>query len=252
MYAWNLDGSRVPGFPVRIDPALSDPCNPGAPHPCFDAADRHLTTDNHLKRGFLGSPAIADLDGDGRRDIVAAALDQHLYAWDGNGDPLPGFPVKLSSPGADGAEIVTSPAIAQLDGQGPPEVIAATNEVIGGDPQAPGSIFDIFNAFINSSTGSNPVYAVHGDGSMVSGWPVQVGVLSGDLLPMVIPGNDAAVLDVDGDGNDEVSVSAATSLSGQGPKLVDGDGSTITHLRRRRRRIAPIKVRWSTSPTTHP
>ena len=44
---------------------------------------------------------------------------------------------------------------------------------------------------------------------------------------MVLPGNDAAVLDVDGDGNDEVSVSAATSLSGQGPKLVDGDGSTI-------------------------
>ena len=96
-------------------------------------------------------------------------LDQHLYAWDGNGDPLPGFPVKLSSTGADGAEIVTSPAIAQLDGQGPPEVIAATNEVIEGDPQAPGSIFDIFNAFINSSTGSNPVYAVHGDGSMVNG-----------------------------------------------------------------------------------
>jgi hypothetical protein len=71
------------------------------------------------------------------------------------------------------------------------------------------------------------VYAVHGNGTMVAGWPVQVGVLSGDLLPMVIPGNDSAVLDVDGDGNDEVSVAAATSLSGQGPKLVDGDGSTI-------------------------
>jgi hypothetical protein len=52
-------------------------------------------------------------------------------------------------------------------------------------------------------------------------------VLAGDLLPLVVPGNDSAVLDVDGDGNDEVSVSAATSLSGQGPKLVDGNGSTI-------------------------
>jgi hypothetical protein len=227
VYAWNLDGSRVPGFPVGINPAFSDPCNPGAPHPCFDAADRQLTRDNHLKPGFIASPALVDLDGDGRRDIVVGALDQHLYAWDGGGDALPGFPVKLSTPGAPGAEIVTSPAIAQLNGQGPPEVIVATNEVVPGDPQPPGSIFDIFNAFLGSSTGSNPVYAVHGNGSMVSGWPVQVGVLAGDLLPLVIPGNDSAVLDVDGDGNDEVSVAAATSLSGQGPKLVDGDGSTI-------------------------
>jgi Subtilase family len=227
VYAWNLDGSRVPGFPVRVLRALSDPCKPGAPHPCFDASDRQLTTENHLKRGFIASPALADLNGDLKLDIVAGALDQHLYAWDGSGQRLPGFPVKLSSPGAPGAEIVTSPAIAQLDGQGPPEVIVATNEVVPGDPQPPGSIFDLFNAFIGSSTGSNPVYAVHGDGTMVDGWPVQVGVLAGDLLPLVVPGNDSAVLDVDGDGDDEVSVSAATSLSGQGPKLVDGDGSTI-------------------------
>jgi Subtilase family len=227
VYAWNLDGSRVPGFPVRVNPSFSDPCKPGAPHPCFNASDRQLTTDNHLKRGFIASPALADLNGDGRLDVVAGALDQHLYAWDGSGQDLPGFPVKLSTSGAPGAEIVTSPAIAQLDGQGPPEVIVATNEVVPGDPQPPGSIFDIFNAFIGSSTGSNPVYAVHGNGTMVSGWPVQVGVLSGDLLPLVIPGNDSAVVDVNGDGNDEVSVSAATSLSGQGPKLVDGNGSTI-------------------------
>ena len=106
-------------------------------------------------------------------------------------------------------------------------MIVATNEVVPGDPQAPGSIFDIINAFVGSATGSNPVYAVDGDGDIVSGWPVDVGVLAGDLLPLVLPGNDAAVLDVDGDGNDEVSVSAATSISGQGPKLVDGDGSTI-------------------------
>ena len=33
VYAWNLDGSRVAGFPVRVNPAFSDPCNPGAPHP---------------------------------------------------------------------------------------------------------------------------------------------------------------------------------------------------------------------------
>ena len=41
-------------------------------------------------------------------------------------------------------------------------------------------------------------------------------MLAGDLLPLVLPGHDAAVLDSDGDGDDEVSVSAATSIAGQG------------------------------------
>jgi hypothetical protein len=226
VYAWHLDGSRVSGFPVRVDPAFSDPCVPGAPHPCFNASDRAITTNNHIKRGFLGSAALADLNGDGSLDIVAGALDQHLYAWDGTGQSLPGWPVKLSTPGAPGAEIVTTPAIAQLDGHGPPEVIAATNEVVPGDPHPPGTIFDVIDAIVGSSTGSNPVYAVHGDGTMVSGWPVMVGVLAGDLLPLVLPGNDAAVLDANGDGSDDVVVSAATSLTDQGPKLVDGTGAT--------------------------
>jgi len=57
----------------------------------------------------------------------------------------------------------------------------------------------------------------------VEGWPVRIGVLAGDLLPMVLPSHDAAVLDVDHDGNDEVSVSAGTGQA----KLVDGDGSVI-------------------------
>ena len=228
VYAWRLDGSPVAGFPVRVDPALSDPCKPGAPHPCFDAADRVITSANHIKRGIFGSPALADLDGDGRLDVISGSMDQHLYAWDGEGRPLPGFPAKLASEGAVGAEIVTSPAIAQLDGSGPPEVVIATNEVVPGDPEPPGTIFDVFNAFLGSSTGSNPVYALHGDGSPVEGWPVEVGVLSGDLLPLVLPGHDAAVLDSDGDGDDEVSVSAATSIVPGGTRLVDGDGSTIT------------------------
>jgi hypothetical protein len=142
-----------------------------------------------------------------------------------NGDDR--YPVKLSSAGdgADGAEIVTTPAIADLDGDGADEVIAASNEVIPGDPQLPTSPFDILGQILASGTGSNPVYAIHGDGTEVSGWPVMVGVAAGDLLPLVLPGHDAAVLDEDGDGNDEVSVSAATGFTG---KLVNGDGSDVS------------------------
>jgi Ca2+-binding RTX toxin-like protein len=227
VYVWALDGERE--RKLRLDPALSEPCVDDADEPCFDPDDRAITEDNHIKRGFFGSPALADLDGDDTLDIVAAAMDQHLYAFRGDGaGQLPGFPVKLASAGAAGAEIITTPAIADLDGDDDPEVVIATNEVVPGDPQPPGTIFDVLNAFVGSSTGSNPVYAVDGDGSMVENWPVPVGVLAGDLLPLVLPGHDAAVLDADADGDDEVSVSAATSLAGQGTRLVDGDGATLS------------------------
>ena len=80
--------------------------------------------------------------------MVTGSLDQHVYAWDGEGESLPGFPAKLESEDAAGAEIVTSPAIAELDGEAPPEVVLATNEVIPGDPGLPANPFDLFNAIL--------------------------------------------------------------------------------------------------------
>jgi len=229
VYAWEADGDRVQGFPVRIDPALSEPCEPNVPEPCFDPADRAITGDNHIKRGIFGSVALGDLTGDGRLDIVSGSMDQHVYAWDGEGDELPGFPKKLQSEGAVGAEIVASPAIAQLDGEGTPEIVIATNEVIPGNPEFPDEFFNFFGAALRSSTGTNPVYALHGDGTPVDGWPVDVPVAAGDVLPLVLPSQDAAVLDDDGDGTDEVSVSAGTGVIGaEGAKLVNGDGSTAS------------------------
>jgi hypothetical protein len=245
-YAWHDDGRVVDGFPARIDPALSEPCKPGIPKPCFNTADRAITRTNHIKRGFASSPALADLDGDGTLDVVAGSLDQHLYAWNGEGEllPAPGetgpgtdrrYPVKLASPNAQaGAEIIASPAIADLDGDGKrDEVVIATNEVTGPATPGPGTFpnpLDFTNILLGQATGANPVYGIQGDGSKAPGnWPVEVGVAAGDLLPFVLPGHDSAVLNADSDAADEVSVSAGTSLSSaQGSKLVNGDGSTAT------------------------
>ena len=80
------DGERRRRLPGPDRPgALRALRRPACRKPCFDAADRAITSDNHIKRGFFGSPALADLDGDGGLDIVAGALDQHVYAWDGDG-----------------------------------------------------------------------------------------------------------------------------------------------------------------------
>jgi hypothetical protein len=231
VYAWQLDGDPVAGFPVRVNRALSEPCKAGVPKPCFHPADRAITRSNHIKRGFLSSAVLADLDLDGSLDIVAASLDQHVYAWSGAGTRMPGFPVRLATEGADGAEIVTTPAIAELDGDPGPEIVTATNEVVSTGPAFPDSPTQLLNVFLGAATGTNPVYAINDDGAAVDGWPVNVGVAAGDLLPLVLPGHDAAVVDVDDDGVDEVSVSAGTSLEAQGSRLVNGDGSTnVTYV----------------------
>ena len=227
VYAWDRRGRRL--FKRRIDPRLSEPCRGGpAAKPCFAPAARAIDRSNHIKRGFIGSAALADLNGDRRLDIVAGSLDQHVYALDGRGRSLPGFPRKLSSPGAtSGAEIVTSPAIAELDGDPRPEVVLATNEVLAASNRPPpagelsGGSF--FGAFLTAAAGSSVVYAINHDGSKVAGsWPAKLGALLPDILPLVGPGHDAAVLDVDRDGRDEVSVSATTAEA----QLLRSDGST--------------------------
>jgi Subtilase family/RTX calcium-binding nonapeptide repeat (4 copies) len=227
LYAWDMDGTRA--FRVGLDRSLSAPCKPGAPSPCFTPADRAITSSNHIKRGFIGSVALAQLDpATPGLEMVAGALDQHVYAWRGDGTSLPGFPRKLATAGADGAEIITTPAIADLDGQGPPEIILSTNEVVPGDPEFPGSFFEFASALLAATTGYNPVYALHADGTPVTGWPVKVGVAAGDLLPLVLPGHDSAVIDEDG-GTDEVAVSGGTGvIPGGGSRLVRGDGTTVS------------------------
>ncbi|MGB2940137.1 MAG: S8 family serine peptidase [Candidatus Dormiibacterota bacterium] len=42
---------------------------------------------------FTATPAVGDLLGDGRQEIVAVDLDGHVYALDATGAMLPGFPV---------------------------------------------------------------------------------------------------------------------------------------------------------------
>ena len=67
-----------------------------------------------------GAPVFADLDDDGRMDLLVGSQDFKLYAVDEKGLALPGFPV------AAGYRIYEAPAVADLDGDHRLDVIFAS------------------------------------------------------------------------------------------------------------------------------
>jgi hypothetical protein len=196
VYAWDGRGRTVRGFPHRI--SLRRPASRGR----LDAA-------------ILASPALADLDRSplrrwrGKLDVVFGAADQRVYALRGDGRDLPGWPV-LARDGAGGdvAKILSSPAIGDLDGDHSPDIVEGTAEAYGSTP---------------STTGR--VYAWDARGRLLRGWPVKPGALAADSIPIAGEGVPAspALADVDGDGRDEVAVTAFTGE----PELYDGSGRRL-------------------------
>ena len=80
VYAWNADGTRRWTRSTRLEWS-------GRPLQPFDEARKGER--NRTQRGFIGSPVLADLDGDGRLEVVAAAMDRHVYAWRAGGASCP-------------------------------------------------------------------------------------------------------------------------------------------------------------------
>jgi len=261
LYVFDDLGRRRPGFPVSVDPALSRPEN----------RDRQ----NDADPAIVSAPTLADLDGPGGDpglEIVHGSWDGHVYAWRHDGTGVAGFPVRLADPaklevdpatgkatprpGADsngrGTKILSSPAVGDLDGDGWPEIVLGTNEEYEGEPNAfavESELVEILLSLADNGidlgdfdldVGSR-VYAVHHDGNLHpggpyrAGWPVQVPMIVGGLLPTVAAGTPGApaLADLDGDGTLAVAIFGAV-----GPVLVlDADGRSKLGLLEGRRRV---------------
>lgn len=191
VYGWSARGRTLKGFPYRI--ALAGP--------------GHDERSTKLDAAIYASPALADLDGDGRLDIVVGAADQQIYAIDGRGRDLPGWPVLArDTPDGDVTKILSSPAVGDLDGDGRPDVVEGTGEVYGSTPDTEGR-----------------VYAFDHAGRRLPGWPIHPPALAADAIPIAGEGTPMSpvLADVDGDGRDEVAIDSFTGT----PALYGGDGA---------------------------
>ncbi len=161
-----------PGWPVRLLPDI-----PG------------------LTREINADLVAADVDGDGKKDVVfvESGLTPRLAAVSSDGRLLKGFPMQLQ-------EIVDreSPVVADVDGDGRPDVVQATMPFDGViiEPQPEPSAGPAVPANL---------HALRADGSDARGWPrrLQSGASWGPV-----------VTDLDGDGQLEILQQDGTDLVG--------------------------------------
>ncbi|HMJ94583.1 MAG TPA: hypothetical protein VK486_01950, partial [Thermoleophilaceae bacterium] len=149
-------------------------------------------------------------------EVVAAAMDRHVYAWRSGGEQLPGFPAlvvdrsKVASidpathqltfnaqagdPLMQGA-IVDTPAVGDLTGDGHPEIVVGTNEEYAVNAPGEGGLNadNVEMRVLEQAAGAtgllNPansrLFALDRRGRLLAGWPAKIGKLTAELLPVV-------------------------------------------------------------------
>ncbi|MGC4066094.1 MAG: VCBS repeat-containing protein [Polyangiaceae bacterium] len=113
VYVVDHTGARVEGWPRCLDST--------------NAVDCPSTKSGNPK--ISAAPVLADVDGDGTDEIVVAANDGALYAFESDAKPVKGWPVHIPMPNADAAGAVTeSPSVADLDGDERDDLVFSVGE----------------------------------------------------------------------------------------------------------------------------
>ena len=201
LYAFNSDGTICNGFPIQIGNSVS------------------------------ATPTLYDIDMDGDLDILIRVQPDDkvpvngIYAYDGSGQRLPGFPAVIPSGGSIGA-----PAVADVDGDGDPEIAYGTIQAVDSgkvwlwDHNAdllPGFPQPVLATFVEESVvledvsgdtlpdivcgtngvgSSDPakVWAFTYQGVVVEGFPITI------MDQPTTLENTPTIIDIDGDGDTEI------------------------------------------------
>ncbi len=247
VWVWEADGTRREGFDeTTLDGRVVSEAHVDPDYSLDDPATHDER--NRTKRGIAGAPALGDLDGDDKLEIVVAAMDRHVYAWNDDGTPLDGFPVLLVDPekvesvdatthavsfASDsgvgiGGELIATPALADLTGDSRPEIVVGAQEQYSEAVNA-GSGEDVLGLLgMAGSAGNSRLYAISSAGTeadneetseahpdeqaYLPGWPFAIPQLVLDVLPTIGDGVSAQVAIGDVFGDDAgVEIVAASS-----------------------------------------
>jgi hypothetical protein len=177
IYAWFLNGSEVPGWPVTVGGNL------------------------------ISSIAVGDIDGDMEEELVIGSWDNKLYAFEKNGSTVTGFPFEGATD-----QIFSTPALGNLDEDHALEIVFGSYDnaiyalkgngsLLAGWPQMTGNyvraspaIVDLDNDSTNEiiiGSWDKNLYIFHSNGTPFSAWPWDSG---SSIL------NSATIEDLDGDG----------------------------------------------------
>lgn len=181
----NHDGTLQEGFPVRLPeiPSCERAVGSEVVRPCMGdtAIDSENAEFDIIDRGAFASPVLEDMDKDGDLDIIQAGFDGRVYVYDGqSGELLDGWPVLVHFAGDGRSEepgygrIFTTPAVADFNDDGYPEVLVGSNERLGSGENA-GAIYLIDGR--GTAAGAEP---------WLENWPVTLTSLL--IFPLVAEG----------------------------------------------------------------
>jgi len=146
VYAYHHDGSIVQGFPA-------------APFP----TDQLINIDYFYPSSNMAAPAIADIDNDGKNDIIVTYgtsnwLDSHviLFALNGDGTVKSGWPIFTSHTRSIPEN---SPTVADLDNDGDREIVIQNTKPIESESKT-----DIFITIYHHDASVKATYETSADG----------------------------------------------------------------------------------------
>ena len=190
IFVFDSAGKPAPGFPVTTD---------------LKNSEGTTDTKHIVDHGIMAAPVLADLDKDGKLEIIVAAQDGFMYVWHADGKQMKGWPVRVRDPKkpelAD--RIVCTPAVGDVDGDGWLDIVTGTNETYGAKGAENES-----RGYVMFHDGND-----HEGGPFHPGWPIKVFGLQDNVLPVVgrgVPGNPV-LADLDYDGTLEISIEAISS-----------------------------------------